>query len=245
MLYVHRALAQRDIPAIFLFLFRPLSKTTFFQRLSLIRKCLAISETVDCPHTQSEILSFITAFLSIPDNVPGCIVECGVFRGGSAAKFSLAASLCSRTLVIFDSFAGLPSHSENGQKNIFGEEAIIPPGRYAATLEEVRDNIERLGEIGICDFKRGWFDKTLPDFSAPIAALYLDVDLASSTKICLKFLYPQISGGGVLFSHDGHFPLVIEALGDDKFWENEVGCPKPSIEGLGRKKLVKAVKQES
>jgi len=70
----------------------------------------------------------------------------------------------------------------------------------------------------------------------------LDVDLASSTRTCLKYLYPQIVLGGILFSEDGDFPLVIEVFNNDEFWQKEVGYKKPYIEGLGKSKLIKIVK---
>ena len=80
-------------------------------------------------------------------------------------------------------------------------------------------------------------------FNKRIAAAYLDVDLASSTKTCLKYLYPILVPGGVIISQDGDFPLVIEVYNDDQFWEEEVGCKKPYIEGLGERKLIKIVKR--
>jgi O-methyltransferase len=43
----------------------------------------------------------------------------------------------------------------------------------------------------------------------------------------------------VLLSQDGHLPLVISVFDDDIFWEREVGCQKPIIEGLGKRKLLR------
>jgi len=82
----------------------------------------------------------------------------------------------------------------------------------------------------------------MPKFSKSIVAIYLDVDLASSTRTCLKYLYPLLVPGGVLYSQDGHLPLVIDVFKDDEFWKKEVSYPKPHIEGLGKKKLIKIVK---
>jgi O-methyltransferase len=76
-----------------------------------------------------------------------------------------------------------------------------------------------------------------------ICAAYLDVDLALSTKTCLKYIYPRITTGGILYSQDGDFPLVIDIFDDDNFWENEVGCKKPKIEGLRKSKILRIVKQ--
>jgi hypothetical protein len=51
-------------------------------------------------------------------------------------------------------------------------------------------------------------------------------------RTCLKYLYPLLQPGGVLYSQDGHLPLVCDLFDGDKFWEQEVGVRKPAIEGL-------------
>jgi len=58
----------------------------------------------------------------------------------------------------------------------------------------------------------------------------------------LKFLWPLLISGGVLYSQDGDFPLVIAVFNDNEFWRNEVGSTKPNIEGLGKRKLIRIVK---
>ncbi len=40
----------------------------------------------------------------------------------------------------------------------------------------------------------------LPTFKEKVAAVYIDVDLASSTRTCLNHLYPLLERGGVCFS---------------------------------------------
>jgi hypothetical protein len=82
----------------------------------------------------------------------------------------------------------------------------------------------------------------MPKFNEPVAAAYLDVDLAASTRTCLKYLYPLLEKGGSLYSQDGHLPLVISVFDDADFWLNEVGFEKPPIYGLGEKKLIKIVR---
>ena len=56
-------------------------------------------------------------------------------------------------------------------------------------------------------------------------------------RICCKSV-PLLQPGGVLYSQVGHLPLVIEVFDDDRFWENEVGCKKPRMIGLGKSKLI-------
>jgi O-methyltransferase len=154
--------------------------------------------------------------------------------------------MVNRRLVIFDSFAGLPENEEPHQRNIFGRSIkdAFKGGKFRGSLEEVKCNIEKYGEIEVCTFVKGFFEDTMPTFSEKICAAYLDVDLAASTRTYLKYLYPLITRRGCLYSQDGDFPLVIEVFSNKDFWEREVGCKKPFIEGLGEKKLIKIVKKE-
>ena len=197
-----------------------------------------ISKNVKCSHNSKQIEIFVNSFLSIPESIKGCIVEAGSFKGGSAAKFSIIAKMINRELVIFDSFEGLPEDEHSFKK-----------GSYNGTLDEVKSNIEKYGEISSCRFIKGWFKDTMPNFSEKICGVFLDVDLSASTKTCLKYLYPLIIPGGVLYSHDGNFPLVAKVYNDNEFWEKEVGCQKPFIEvlegkGLEKNKIIKIVKEK-
>lgn len=217
---------------------------SFIEKLRIVKQLYLISYHIDCPHNQAEIISFIQTILSLPGGQKGCIVETGCYKGGSTAKFSLAAKIVNRELVVFDSFEGLPEHNEPHTKNIFGDPVTFTKGEYCGTLNEVRTNVSQYGKIEVCRFIKGWFEKTLTHFNESIAALYLDVDLVSSVRTCLKYLYPLLEPGAVLYSHDGHLPLVIEVFNNDKFWENEVKCKKPNIEGLSEKKVIKIVKNK-
>lgn len=199
---------------------------------------------VDCPHTQDQILQFIISVMSIPHTDEGCIVEAGTYKGGGAAKFSIIAKLLGRRLIIFDSFEGLPQNEENHEKSILGHsiQDWFRGGKFRGTIDEVIETIETYGQIEVCTFKQGWFEETMPIFKEKICALYIDCDLASSTKTVLKWLYPLVIPGGIVFSQDGDFPLVIDVFDDDQFWQTEVGCVKPHIVGLRSKKLLYIVK---
>jgi O-methyltransferase len=201
-----------------------------------------INHHVDCPHTLDQILGYITHILCLPNESEGVIVEAGCFKGGSSSKFSLAACQMKRSLVIFDSFQGIPDNEEDHDVNIFGGAVGFAQGDYCGSLADVRDNITRYGVIESCEFIPGWFDDTLPQYQQEIDCIYLDVDLVSSTKTCLKYLYPLLRPGGSLFSQDGHLPLVIALLDDDQFWQDELECIKPQMIGLGSNKLVQVIK---
>ena len=219
----------------------------FKQRKALLKRLESISRNVPCPHNESEILSFGIATLSLPKDVEGSIVEAGSYKGGGTAKFSIFSKLANRKLVVFDSFEGLPQNTELHERSILGHsiENWFEGGEFEGSLQEVKNNVKQYGELEVCTFIEGWFENSMPTFTDKIAAAYLDVDLASSTKTCLKFLYPLLSPGGVLYSQDGDFPLVVDVFNDTTFWEKEVGVKKPRIEGLGKKKLIKIVKESS
>jgi len=231
----------RDLPSIAGFLRSEIPGVSFADKLRLTWQLYVISVRVESPHTQQETIRMIRTILSLRTG-NGVVVEAGCFKGSSTAKFSLAADAVGRTLVVFDSFEGIPANAEPCQRNIFGKDATFQQGAYRGSLEEVRANVAKFGRSQRCRFVPGWFDATMPGFKERIAAAYIDVDLASSTRTCLRYLYPLLEPGGVIYSQDGHLPLVIDVLNDDDFWLREVGCPKPVIHGLGSQKLVTIVK---
>jgi O-methyltransferase len=68
------------------------------------------------------------------------------------------------------------------------------------------------------------------------------VNLVSSTQTCLKYLFLLLETGGVISSQDDDSPLVIEALEDATFWENELKINSPKIEGFEKSKIIKIKK---
>jgi O-methyltransferase len=214
------------------------TKISFWQKLSLILNCYRISYFVDCPHMEGEMIEVMYQIFSISPQKSGVIVEAGSFKGGSTAKISLAAKIANRKFFVFDSFEGIPGHQEKHGKNIFGGDAYFPKGSYFGSLEEVKKNVEKFGDIKSCEFVKGFFNKTMPGFKKSVVVGYLDVDLASSTKTCLQYLYPLLIKGGVLLSQDGHLPWIIELLSDKNFWQKKLEIKIPSMQGLGKEKLV-------
>ena len=220
------------------FLCRPLTHANIRQRWWLLRRFDRISAEVHCPHKQGEILRYVSAILSVPSDAPGIIVEAGAYRGGSTAKLSLAAALAGRPLVVLDSFEGLPAAEADPRPTLFGKKARFEAGQYAGSLPTVMRTVGTWGDLTVCRFVPGWFDQTTPRVAEPIAVLILDVDLVESVRTCLRHLYPHITPGGVVFSHDGHLPGVQALLSDETFWRRDVGCPPPVIRGLGVEKVV-------
>ena len=231
----------KDISKVLVFLLKRYPNLSYKQRLLLTKRLYIISHAIDCRHAENEILSFIGEIASMLDSTPRCIVEAGCYKGGSTAKFSIAAKMMDKRLVIFDSFEGLPEYNDLLDGDMF-DNHYHPPGSFYASINEVKKNIDTYGELEVCEFIKGWYEDTMPGFSREISAVFLDVALASSTRTCLKYLYPLLVEGGILYSNDGYSPPICSVFSDDEFWQKEVGCLKPDIQGLGRRKLIKIVK---
>ncbi|MDR0662176.1 MAG: TylF/MycF family methyltransferase, partial [Holosporales bacterium] len=207
-----------------------------------LKKVREIHVAVKCAHNPSHALAFCAEILKQSENAlhypEACFVEAGCFKGGSSAKFSLFTACLERDLILFDSFEGLPTNQEEHRTSIEGHsiEGWFEGGNFCGSLEEVQKNISQFGKKEKVQFVPGWFDKTLPDFSRPILGAFLDVDLASSTEICLRHFYPLLVPGGVIVSQDGDFPLVIEVIKDSSKWRGKSDtCPPPIVEDLGNK----------
>jgi len=147
--------------------------------------------------------------------VQGCFVECGVWKGGSAAVMGLAIAHSGqrRDLHLFDSFEGLPEPTEkdgSAAKDYSGGRAsgaLLSVNKCREGLQPVQEFlIERLQfDEARTHFHVGWFQNTLPQVAPKlkeIALLRLDGDWYESTKLCLEYLYPLLSPGGVVILDD-------------------------------------------
>jgi hypothetical protein len=152
------------------------------------------------------------------DNVPGDLVETGVWRGGACIfmRGILAAhDARDRTVWVADSFQGLPPPDSDTYPPDHGHD-FSPFTQLAVPLEQVRDNFRRYGLLDDqVRFLPGWFRDTLP--AAPIeqlAVLRLDGDLYESTIIALESLYPKLSPGGFAIIDDYALDTCQQAVDD-------------------------------
>jgi hypothetical protein len=159
--------------------------------------------------------------------VPGAIVECGVWRGGSmmgAALTLLRVGATDRELFLFDTFTGMtPPTPEDvdsaydgfslarmwerrrrGDMNWIG----VPAAEVRAAMESTGYPPQRVHLV------EGPVESTLPD-RAPdrIAVLRLDTDWYASTRHEMEHLYPRLQPGGVLLLDDyGHYAGARRAV---------------------------------
>lgn len=150
------------------------------------------------------------------DDIPGDLVETGVWRGGTAIlmRAVLAArSAPDKVVWVADSFEGLPKPEHAAD---VGDLHWTQP-YLAVSLTEVRANFERYGLLDErVRFLAGWFAETLP--SAPIeqlSVLRVDGDMYGSTIDVLNSLYPKVVPGGYVIIDDyGAIPACKLAVDD-------------------------------
>lgn len=149
--------------------------------------------------------------------VPGAIVECGVWRGGSmmaAAQTLVDLGVTDRELFLYDTFEGPPTPTE--------EDIAKDPHRYAESAPEQADGpqvpvvlqllpVDEVKQVmrttgypeARMHFVAGDVQHTIPVESPDeIALLRLDTDSYSSTRFELEQLYPKVADGGIVIIDD-------------------------------------------
>jgi O-methyltransferase len=153
------------------------------------------------------------------ENVPGDVIETGVWRGGATILMRgiLAAHGDTERLVwAADSFEGLPKPDAHR----YPADTDDSHHRYTGLqvgLEQVKQNFRRYGLLDDrVRFLVGWFEDTLG--RAPIerlSVLRLDGDMYSSTMQAIEVLYPKLSIGGFCIVDDyGNVPGCRRAIHD-------------------------------
>ena len=140
-------------------------------------------------------------------DIPGSIVECGVFKGLSLIRFLNFRDLLdskSKTVYGFDIFGKFPKQIIK-RDNKF---ALLHDSKIGVGL-----NIKKLNNyLKIKKFKnfkliKGQIEKTLPEILdkkiiKKISFLHLDLDVYEPTKFSLESLYNKVSKGGIILIDD-------------------------------------------
>lgn len=143
-------------------------------------------------------------------NVPGEIVECGVFKGASFARWAMLRDLMShrqaKRLIGFDTFGEyFPADTirdDELRANVVraAGDACISQDRLVSVLTDkgCADNVELIA---------GDIRETVPKYvedhpELRISLLNLDVDFGGAAGVILEHLWPRISTGGVLILDD-------------------------------------------
>lgn len=171
-------------------------------------------------------ISYNCAKYAIDNNIPGDFVECGIADGNNLGAMCYAG----RYGFGFDSFEGIPwaGEKDTEQPGIGAIDKskvgiLESSGVSSYSMENVESNFERWGLKNVTLIK-GWFQNSVRSFinNPPsdfpvikeISVLRLDGDLYDSTIVCLDYLYPKLSEGGILIIDDWNLAGCVRAFED-------------------------------
>jgi O-methyltransferase len=156
--------------------------------------------------------------------IPGAIVECGVWRGGSMMMIAKALTKfgdTGRTLQLFDTFEGLP-YPDDIDVDVFDitAKAQWKPEMAKGARSVVEANMAATGYLTVT-YHEGRVEDTLANEALEQYALVrLDTDWYASTKVELEVLWDRIVPGGVLILDDyGHWKGCGQAV--DEFFADK------------------------
>lgn len=174
----------------------------------------------------------------LTEDVPGDLVECGVWRGGASILMRAVLSAYGdekRSVWLCDSFEGVPPPDTAHYEADKGINLHRAAGVLAVSEAQVRANFEHYGLLDDrVRFVPGWFKDTLQD--APIesiSVLRLDGDLYESTIQALDALYPRLSSGGYCIIDDYHAIDACRQAVADYRTAHSVTAEIEEIDGTG------------
>jgi hypothetical protein len=171
-------------------------------------------------------------------NIPGDIVEIGVWKGGSILSMMLAYKntlKMARNIHLYDTFEGMtPATTDDKDLHNVAAAHIVETNlfmRCISPLDEVTRNISRHTDI-VPHYHVGDILKNTY-FPEKIAVLRLDTDWYESTKYELDNFYELVSPGGIVIIDDyGHWKGCKKAV--DEFLVTHPGIKLNAIDYTGR-----------
>jgi len=166
--------------------------------------------------------------------VPGAIVECGVFKGASLARFAMFRELLmgpfSKKIIAFDIFGQYPeTQFDSDQK--YREHFMQASGGEGISKEQLVSVLQHKGVYRNIELVEGDITRTVPEYvkqnpELKISFLNLDTDVYEPAVAILEHLFPRMAKGGILLVDDyGVFPGENRAV-DEYFEQKEIQIRK-------------------
>lgn len=165
----------------------------------LSRQFMELFQTKVWPHTVVSLPRAWTLWTMLGHalNVPGAVMEAGVFQGGTARLLrERIGSLPDRHLYLFDSFEGM--------KQVDADRDRHSKGDFSDTgVDQVRQVV---GDESFIHYCKGWVpDSFIGLEDLRFCFVHIDLDLYQGVLDTLKFVYPRLSHGGVIVFDDYGF----------------------------------------
>ncbi len=168
-------------------------------------------------------------------DVPGAIVECGVFKGASLVRFAafrqLLTNPLAKRIIGFDAFGEFPETDFEGDKK-WRDKFVTDSGEQGIGVEQLLEVLKHKKCDENIDLIKGDVIKTIPEYLSKhpelkISFLNIDVDVYEPTRAALEYFYPLVSKGGVILLDDyaNVFPGANKAV-DDYFKDKDVSIKR-------------------
>jgi hypothetical protein len=170
----------------------------------------------------SKILAHYELYKKVID-LPGEIVECGIFKGASFARFAMFRELFgnpfSKKIIGFDVFGKFPETKFEDDVKV-RKQFVDVAGEDSISKQQLLEILQHKGITKWIELVEGNITKTVPEYlkknpELKISLLNLDTDIYEPSVTILENLYPRIVTGGVLILDDyGTFPGETKATND-------------------------------
>lgn len=194
----------------------------YYKNINQEHKC-KLRQMKNSSYSKKQVIfnTYLAVKYCINNRIRGSFAECGVAEGSQAGAMVLGLEGRTRQIHLFDSFAGFPLCGQKDthqpgieiikhDKGLPEKQRLLSSNDYypelrafaKSSIKRVKNNMIEW-ELSSEDliFHEGWFQYTLPKISKSIkriALLRLDGYLYESIKICLRYLYPKLSQGGII-----------------------------------------------
>ncbi|MES9875071.1 MAG: TylF/MycF/NovP-related O-methyltransferase [Candidatus Sedimenticola sp. 6PFRAG7] len=141
-------------------------------------------------------------------NLPGHVVECGVYKGASLIRLAAfrdsIENQYSRKLVGFDTFGIFPEPDNPSDAEFV--QGFVSEGGEGIPVDELRRVLARKSYTNV-ELVKGDILETVPQYVADrdelkIALLHIDVDVYEPTKVILEHMFDRVVTGGVIVLDD-------------------------------------------
>lgn len=158
-------------------------------------------------------------------NLPGDIVECGVYKGASILRLAtfreLSESPHSRKIIGFDAFGKFPDLDNIADQKV---KAFEKQGGDGISVDELRSVFE-FKSFNNYELIQGDICKTIPAYilqhpELKIVFLHIDVDAYKPTLVILNNLYERVVKNGIV-AFDDFSTISDETKAVDEFFEGK------------------------
>lgn len=172
-------------------------------------------------------------------DVPGDVLECGLFKGVSFVRFAVfrellgrnQAQLLKKKMIGFDAFGFFPD-TQFGPDQAHRQKFIDQAGERGIDPEQLMDVLKHKKVDHNVELIKGDICQTLPRYveenpDLKLSFLHMDADIYEPSKVILEQLYPKLSRGGVLVLDD-YERWQGETLAFQEYFKREYGSV-PSV----------------